>query len=317
MTIALDRLRLADEADAFARSLADVVAAEPALRYQGMPSDGDSRAVYEALGRGRLDRHPLAAGARRARPELAGHARLRGALRLPLAAAVGLPAVGQDDRQRAAALRRPPSCSSGSSPRWPPAGCSSARASPSPTRAPISPRCAPGRSLDGERFVVNGRKIWTSSADYADWVYLAVRTDPDRERHRGISVLVAADRHARDHRAAPTARSAAGRSASCELERRRDPRRPAGRRAARRLAGADGDARLRAGDQREGRHRVLAARRAASRSPTTAGRARQLRRLRGAAQAARLHGRRAAELLAGRAGRPASRARWPSCRWPS
>ncbi len=44
---------------------------------------------------------------------------------------------------------------------------------------------------DGDRFVVSGRKIWTSSAEYADWVYLAVRTDPDRERHRGVSVLVA------------------------------------------------------------------------------------------------------------------------------
>jgi alkylation response protein AidB-like acyl-CoA dehydrogenase len=44
---------------------------------------------------------------------------------------------------------------------------------------------------DHDRFLVTGRKIWTSSAEYADWVYLAVRTDPDRERHRGLSVLVA------------------------------------------------------------------------------------------------------------------------------
>jgi 3-oxocholest-4-en-26-oyl-CoA dehydrogenase alpha subunit len=45
--------------------------------------------------------------------------------------------------------------------------------------------------LDGDRFIVNGRKIWTSSAAFADWVYLAVRTDADEPRHRGISVLVA------------------------------------------------------------------------------------------------------------------------------
>jgi alkylation response protein AidB-like acyl-CoA dehydrogenase len=45
--------------------------------------------------------------------------------------------------------------------------------------------------LDGDRFIVSGRKIWTSSAEYADWVYLAVRTDPDRDPHRGLSVLVA------------------------------------------------------------------------------------------------------------------------------
>jgi hypothetical protein len=45
--------------------------------------------------------------------------------------------------------------------------------------------------LDGDRYIVNGRKIWTSSAERADWVYLAVRTDPDVGRHRGLSVLVA------------------------------------------------------------------------------------------------------------------------------
>jgi alkylation response protein AidB-like acyl-CoA dehydrogenase len=45
---------------------------------------------------------------------------------------------------------------------------------------------------DGDRFVVSGQKIWTSSAQIADWIYLAVRTDPDAARpHRGISVLVA------------------------------------------------------------------------------------------------------------------------------
>lgn len=43
----------------------------------------------------------------------------------------------------------------------------------------------------GDRFVVRGHKIWTSSAWLADWIYLAVRTDPDEPRHRGISVLVA------------------------------------------------------------------------------------------------------------------------------
>ena len=45
---------------------------------------------------------------------------------------------------------------------------------------------------DGERFVVSGHKLWTSSAQLADWIYLAVRTEPDASRpHRGISVLVA------------------------------------------------------------------------------------------------------------------------------
>jgi len=43
----------------------------------------------------------------------------------------------------------------------------------------------------GNRFVVHGHKIWTSSAWLADWIYLAVRTNSRRTRHRGISVLVA------------------------------------------------------------------------------------------------------------------------------
>jgi len=46
-------------------------------------------------------------------------------------------------------------------------------------------------ALDGDRWVVDGHKIWTSSAWLADWIYLAVRTNPDQPRHRGISVLVA------------------------------------------------------------------------------------------------------------------------------
>lgn len=43
---------------------------------------------------------------------------------------------------------------------------------------------------EGEAWIVNGHKIWTSSAELADWMYLAVRTDPDRPRHRGLSVML-------------------------------------------------------------------------------------------------------------------------------
>ena len=45
---------------------------------------------------------------------------------------------------------------------------------------------------DGDDYVVNGSKIWTSYGDIADHCYLLVRTDPDTERHRGISVLLMA-----------------------------------------------------------------------------------------------------------------------------
>lgn len=44
---------------------------------------------------------------------------------------------------------------------------------------------------DGDDFVVNGQKIWTSGAHTADWVFTLVRTNPEAPKHRGISFLVA------------------------------------------------------------------------------------------------------------------------------
>ena len=42
---------------------------------------------------------------------------------------------------------------------------------------------------DGDDFVINGHKIWTSYSDVADWCFLLARTDPDVPKHNGLSLL--------------------------------------------------------------------------------------------------------------------------------
>jgi len=43
---------------------------------------------------------------------------------------------------------------------------------------------------EGDSYVVNGQKIWTTSAHYADWIFCLVRTDPDAKKQQGISFLL-------------------------------------------------------------------------------------------------------------------------------
>lgn len=292
---------VAAQADTFARSLAGVVAADPALRYQGMPSDGDSRAVYRALGEaGWIGIHwPEALGGRglSSQHTLACEERF-GYHWLPLSGyllsvkTIGnalLRFAGPELQERLVpevAAGRLLFCQGFSEPD---AGSDLASLR---TRA----------WYDDGRFVVSGRKIWTSSADYADWVYLAVRTDSERERHRGVSVLVA-DINTPGITVGTHRTLGGGTIGELELS---DVEIPAGQ-----LVGElHGGWRVLMGTldyERVTSEKVgtvfslldalgpLADDRAARRT---------LRRLRGAAQAARLHGRRAAELL--QAGQPAS-----------
>jgi alkylation response protein AidB-like acyl-CoA dehydrogenase len=43
---------------------------------------------------------------------------------------------------------------------------------------------------DGDEWVINGQKMWTSLIQYADYVWLACRTDPDAPKHKGLSMIV-------------------------------------------------------------------------------------------------------------------------------
>ena len=178
-------------ADRFGAQLAAELAGEPDNRFQGMPSDGDSRAGYEAMGReGWIGLHwPEQLGGRGLDPLATVAAEERfGYHWLPLSGyLLSVKTIGNvllshaSDELRERLLPeiaggRLVFCQGFSEPE---AGSDLASLRTSARR-------------EGERFVVSGHKIWTSSAQIADWIYLAVRTDPDASRpHRGVSVLVA------------------------------------------------------------------------------------------------------------------------------
>ena len=44
--------------------------------------------------------------------------------------------------------------------------------------------------LDGDEWVIDGQKVWSTMAQAADWLYVLARTDPDSRRHKGLSMLL-------------------------------------------------------------------------------------------------------------------------------
>ena len=104
--------------------------------------------------------------------------------------------------------------------------------------------------LDGDHFVVNGQKVWTSGAHDADVILAFVRTDPDAPKHRGIScLLVPTDLPGPDPAAVRLdRRPRRARLQRGVLRRRRGAGREPRRRPPRGLAGGHRLARPRAGD---------------------------------------------------------------------
>jgi alkylation response protein AidB-like acyl-CoA dehydrogenase len=181
---------VAQEADRFAAQLADELRDDPRNRFQGMPSDGESRVAYEALAHGGwIGLHwPESVGGQGLTAAHTDAVEERfGYQWLPLCSyLLGVKTIGN------AILRF---------------------ASPELTER-VLPEITAGRIVFCQGFsepgagsdlaslrtravkqsggyLVSGHKIWTSSAQMADWIYLAVRTDPDAVRpHRGLSVLL-------------------------------------------------------------------------------------------------------------------------------
>jgi alkylation response protein AidB-like acyl-CoA dehydrogenase len=185
-----EQLALREAARAFSVGLRPLLEADPEWRRQGLLSDGDSREVTLELGRagwiglpwpvelgGRGLTHLDAALAE----EVLGYHWLPLSLYLLSSKTIGaaLERFAADDLKQ----RLLPRIASGE--------LVFCQGFSEPEAGSDLGSLRTRAHVDEDRFVVDGHKIWTSSGQLADWIYLAVRTEPEAPKHRGISVLVA------------------------------------------------------------------------------------------------------------------------------
>jgi 3-oxocholest-4-en-26-oyl-CoA dehydrogenase alpha subunit len=184
------QIALREEAAAFAAGLRPGLEADPAWRRQGMLSDGDSREVTQALGEAgwigmtwpeELGGRGLSHVDTALVEDVFGYHWLPLSLYLLSYKTIGCALERYASPELQERLLGPIArgeltfCQGFSEP-----GAGS-------DLAALTTRAV----RRGDGWVVDGHKIWTSSAWLADWIYLAVRTNPDEPRHRGISVVVA------------------------------------------------------------------------------------------------------------------------------
>lgn len=178
------------EAAAFSAGLRPLLESDPGWWRQGMLSDGDSLAVNRALGQGGWIgmSWPVALGGR-------GLSRLTATLVEEVFGYHWLPLSSYllSYKTIGAAIERfgPPALVQRLLPPIARGELVFCQGFSEPGAGSDLGALATRAERRGDAYVVNGHKIWTSSAHLADWIYLAVRTDSDASKHRGISVLVA------------------------------------------------------------------------------------------------------------------------------